>query len=378
MNNNESGNADIPQNTAQNFIEELLASINSFRSEPLNLTEREKIEESVKYFPQRDAKNRLAYHSLIDEFEFFNAYLHNKLFDSITYLGFCYFAAKHFANHKDSLMVCHFINLAKEYAEKSHALSGKYNRLAIQALNAGHADLAVDLVLKGRISEPDFSDNEKEKLGKAYNAIRAASLKKQQHGHDLLLSYLQLQSSASVKGKVLIEIGTTRENVPGQGSTRLLAELCKKLDMHFITVDMDPNNSLSAQSVFNQLNVGFEAITMKGEDYLRQYNGRLDFIFLDAYDFDHGMHSALRQDRYIKYLGAEIDEQQCHQMHLECAESLITKLSPDGIICFDDAWQTETGQWTAKGTLAVPYLLSNGFEAIEARNKAVLIRRQST
>lgn len=366
---------DIQKNGSSDFIKGVLESINSFRTEPLSLQEKEKIAESIKHFPQRN-KEASTHHSLIDEFEFFNSYLHNNLFDNITYLGFCYFAAKYFTQHKDHLMVCHFINFAKEYAEQSDVSPSVYDKLAIAALHAGHANLAFDLVVRGKLSGPDFSNSEREKLDKTYKSIRAASLKKLQHGHDLLLSYLQLQPPASVKGKVLIEIGTTRENVPGQGSTRLLTELCKKLDMQFITVDMDPNNTLSAQSVFNQLDVSFEAITMKGEDYLRQYHGQLDFIFLDAYDFDHGMHSALRQGRYIKYLGTEIDEKQCHQMHQECAESLITKLSPDGIICFDDAWQDENGQWTAKGTLAVPYLLSNGFEAIEARNKAVLMRRQ--
>ena len=113
---------------------------------------------------------------------------------------------------------------------------------------------------------------------------------------------------------------------------------------------------------------------MKGEDYLRRRTAPVDFVFLDAYDFDHGMHSELRQSRYERFLGSRIDEQACHQMHLECAESLLNLLTPIGLVCVDDTW-LDKGRWTAKGTLAMPFLLSHGFELIEARNRAALLRR---
>lgn len=360
----------------QDSIEKILNFIDSVRIEPLNSIERIEIINSFKTLAQ-DEGQKIKEYSLIERFELFNSYLNSGLHDKTTCLGVCLFLAQYFSEIKDSLMTCHFINLGREFAEKSQGFhSGVHHKLAKLALNAGHADLAVDLVIKGSIFESDFSASDKNKLDKTYKSIRSVSLKQQTHGHDLLLSYLQLQPPTSLKGKTVIEIGTTRENVPGQGSTRLLAELCKKFGMKFITVDMDPNNGFSAHGLFKQLDVDFEAITMKGEDYLRSYEGQFDYIFLDAYDFDHGMHSELRQERYLKYLGREIDESLCHQMHLECAVSLVTKLSPEGIICFDDAWQNELGDWLAKGTLAIPYLLSHGFETIEARNKAVLMRRE--
>jgi hypothetical protein len=118
----------------------------------------------------------------------------------------------------------------------------------------------------------------------------------------------------------------------------------------------------------------FEAINMKGEDYLRDYDGNFDFIFLDAYDFDHGKHSKLRQSRYEKFLGAPIDDTECHKMHLDCAIYVKEKLSQNGLVCIDDTW-LENGNWTAKGTLAMPYLLENGFHVFEARNRSVLLGR---
>ena len=139
---------------------------------------------------------------------------------------------------------------------------------------------------------------------------------------------------------------------------------------------MDPHNSRWAQFNLELMQLPGEAITEKGETFLQQFSGQVDYAFLDAYDFDHGKHSALRQQRYQKYLGSRIDEQQCHLMHLECAKALVEKLSPNGVICIDDTWQDEQGHWTAKGTLAVPFLLKNGFEIIEKRNRAVLMGKE--
>lgn len=226
-----------------------------------------------------------------------------------------------------------------------------------------------------------LSDKEKAAIAKANKNIHQILSKNVEHGHGLLLSAFDryLPSIAErVKGRllVLVEVGTTREDVPGQGSTRKLADFCKKLHMDFITVDMDPHNISMAQSMFLELGAkNAKAVNMKGEDYLRDYSGDLDFVFLDAYDFDHGKHSELRQSRYEKFLGARINESECHRMHLDCAESVAKKLSPFGLVCIDDTW-LEDGRWTAKGTLAVPYLLSNGFELLEARNRAALLRRK--
>jgi hypothetical protein len=227
-----------------------------------------------------------------------------------------------------------------------------------------------------------LSDGEKSAIKKASQSIHQIVEQKSEHGHDLLLSAFNKYLPAltpKIDGckPVLIEIGTTREDVPGQGSTRKLADYCKKFSIGFITVDMDPHNSGMAQQMFSEIAApDFQAITMKGEDYLRNYSGAMDFVFLDAYDFDHGKHSELRQSRYEKFLGSHIDETECHRMHLDCAQSVAQKLSPFGLVCVDDTW-LEDGRWTAKGTLAVPYLLANGFELVEARNRAALFRRKT-
>ena len=250
-------------------------------------------------------------------------------------------------------------------------------RLLIEA--GSSADAAEHMLQRSLRSLPPLplDQTTAEQIARAYAADRATVEKKAEHGHDLLLDWLRTNLkhlAPSAKPRVLIEIGTTREDIPGQGSTAKLAAFCKLSGLHFVTVDMDPHNTLVASQLFKELGMGFDAITMKGEDYLRQYAGTFDFIFLDAYDFDHGHHSELRQSRYQKFLGGRIDEQLCHQMHLECAQSCISKLATNGVICMDDTW-LDAGKWTAKGTLAMPHLTQNGFSVIEARNRAALLVR---
>jgi hypothetical protein len=40
----------------------------------------------------------------------------------------------------------------------------------------------------------------------------------------------------------------------------------------------------------------------------------------------------------------------------------------------DDTWQDDSGSWIFKGTLAVPYLIENGFEVIASKNRAVFLK----
>jgi FimV-like protein len=199
------------------------------------------------------------------------------------------------------------------------------------------------------------------------------------HGHTLLIEHLEknVEAIAKAAGRqlVLIEVGSTREQVPTQGSTEKIASFCQKTGIRFITVDMDAHNTTVAQDLFQQMAAtDFTAVTARGEAYLEQYPGSIDFLFLDAYDFDHGGHSALRQSRYEQFLGERINDEACHRMHLECAKAAVDKMAPWGVICMDDTWLTD-GAWQAKGTLAMPYLLEHGFRLLEMRNRAALLAR---
>jgi hypothetical protein len=115
-------------------------------------------------------------------------------------------------------------------------------------------------------------------------------------------------------------------------------QFCQKHDLDFVTVDMDPANSHIAQAMFDAAGTSFRAVTVKGEEFLEMTTDVFDFVFLDAYDFDHGSHSDLRQSRYETFLGDPISDQACHEMHLRFAQALTDKLPDHGLICFDDTW----------------------------------------
>ena len=264
-------------------------------------------------------------------------------------------------------------------AEGGEMLPGFARRAALAGgelyLRAGSIELGLRLLLRDAL-DPARG------LGAAAREALEAALQKLggnrggEHGQVLLMDRLQaFPPTRSSRQRVMIEVGTTRESVPGQGSTEKLARLCAEHGITFITVDMDPRNSANARKMFRRLGLPFHAVTAKGEDFLADYDGLIDYVFLDAYDFDHGMHSELRQSRYEAFLGSRIEEAQCHQMHLDCAFALREKLSEDGLICFDDTWRDAQGNWTAKGATAMPYLLQSGFALIEARNRAALLRR---
>ncbi len=253
------------------------------------------------------------------------------------------------------------------------------NRLVAMGQPAMAEQLFTQAVLDG--GPPlTLSDADRAALQKVSQQIHAAYLQKSEHGHDLLLvalreSFAAYRQAISPRRALVIEIGSTREDVPGQGSTQKLADFCHREGADFVTVDMDPHNSEQAAKLFAARGwKGCKAVTMKGEDFLAQHEEPIDFVFLDAYDFDHGQHSELRQSRYERFLGSRISDAECHRMHLECARLLAQKLAPHGLLCLDDTWLAD-GRWTAKGTLAMPWLLDNGFELVEARNRAALLRR---
>jgi flagellar biosynthesis GTPase FlhF len=300
--------------------------------------------------------------------------LDEKLDDKIKF-ELCYFFGLKIAK-KDRYQGISYLNNARYFLYDNKLM---YKKLieAFAKLNA--SELAVDLEMEMIYKFEEYEESIRKKLIKSYQYIREESFKEHQHGHQLLIDYIEKNiPDGNSEKKILLEIGTTRENIPGQGSTLQLAKLCKRKNIKFITVDMDPHNTRWANFISKKFNLGFTAVNKKGEDYLRDDIDFFDFVFLDAYDFDHGRHSEIRQQRYIKNLGSNIDDKECHIMHLECAKSIVNKLAKDGVVCIDDTWQDEDGKWCAKGTLAVPYLLENGFKVINMKkNRAILLKRKN-
>ena len=174
--------------------------------------------------------------------------------------------------------------------------------------------------------------------------------------HKLLSSVLERVPAEKLKGKKMIEVGSTREMA--RDSTGHLFGFCKEREIDFITVDMNPEQISRLQERFPDLN----ATTAKGEEFLEQFDGEINFCYLDAFDYQHGRHSQSRISAYKKYLNTQISNEACHQMHLRCAKALEERMPVGSIIVFDDVFGAYSDiEWDGKGKLAIPFLLENGF-----------------
>lgn len=199
-----------------------------------------------------------------------------------------------------------------------------------------------------------------------------------EHGHALMMAALisaTASDRAELCGKTLLEIGTTREPHPEQSSTERLAIFTAIFGMKFITVDMDPANTARAKANMRFVNPAGDAITARGEDFLSTYSEPFFAVYMDAFDFDHGHHSNFRRDQYRKYLGEDITDEACWEMHLSCAQLIADRVDLGGVVVFDDTWTDEAGEYDGKGKLAMPFLLSNGFELFASTRNTVAVRK---
>jgi hypothetical protein len=220
--------------------------------------------------------------------------------------------ARHHIKQKNNLRALHYLGQARnsipERPENLLSLANLY-------LDINRIEEALELYVALFLKEWFVDETLGNKLIQQFNLMYKKVRKSSEHGQQILMDYIRgnieyLKSKADHK-LTLIEIGSTREDVPGQGSTRKLADFCKTHGLHFITVDMDPQNTKMAAETLSKIDAEFKAVNQKGEDFLREYAGPMDFVFLDAYDFDHGKHSTERQIRYEKYLGNRISDQAC-------------------------------------------------------------------
>ena len=195
------------------------------------------------------------------------------------------------------------------------------------------------------------------------------------HGHGLVNQLLPDVVSRTGPG-YLIEVGTTREKLPGQGSTVALAQLADRLGLAFITVDMDPANTAQARADLARYRSA-QAVTAKGEDFLEQFEAPVVAAYLDAFDLQQGMHSPYRIDRYKRYLGTQITNDAASAMHLACAIALVPRLVGRGLVVIDDTWRVGDG-FDGKGRDAVPALLQRGFRIVGETSQAIALQRDGS
>ena len=186
------------------------------------------------------------------------------------------------------------------------------------------------------------------------------------HGHKLLEEHII--KDPLLEGKVIIEVGSVREHMEGQNSTGFFMELCKKHNMKLISVDMDKECSDNVHKEAKKLDfTNYEAITMKGEDYLKTIV-KFDYLYLDGFDYYHEYHSDKRKEKYKEILQTEITNENSWKSHLDMVKEVYEKGNDKSLICIDDVFHANKG----KGCTAVPFLEQNKWKGLEHKYNAVI------
>lgn len=140
---------------------------------------------------------------------------------------FCIALSDECKRQKDSLMAVHYLNTSRQYLDEDNPAAMAL--LSKKMLALGQHAVALDLLVKQTVNDADLDTAGKSALSDSYAKARAEANEKIQHGHALVLAHLQehlaiFKQQIGGRKPVLIEIGSTRENVPGQGSTRIIAD----------------------------------------------------------------------------------------------------------------------------------------------------------
>ncbi len=197
------------------------------------------------------------------------------------------------------------------------------------------------------------------------------------HGHELIMAVISDRKETYTESaycRQFIEVGSTRDRIPGQQSSESLAFFCELNKFKFITVDADPLVSNSIRGVLRAISPASLVVNARGEEYLSKQE-RVDFLYLDAFDISHDNHSEARQRRYRELFDTEINDEDSWAMHLNAVTAALPRLSSNALVCFDDTWQ-DGKVWAGKGKYALPYLLKYEFDIIAKTDRSVVLGRR--
>lgn len=195
------------------------------------------------------------------------------------------------------------------------------------------------------------------------------------HGHAVFIQICREKLPALLQSWTgerpwIVEVGCSREIIEGQNSTVQLLTLAKELELPFAGIDLDQANIEALKRDYKDCDDTW--ITGKGEEVLRTWDKPIAACYMDAYDFWHASHSGLRQQVYKESYGSEIDDAQCHSMHLEAACYCSDLIPSGGLLGLDDTWM-ENDIWEGKGALALPWLLDQGWQLLSAANRGTVL-----
>lgn len=167
---------------------------------------------------------------------------------------------------------------------------------------------------------------------------------------------LQLMKQRSVK--TIIETGTTRgadlKSIWGGdgGGTLLFAEWASKNNAFLYTVDICASAFDNAKKFLVPYQSYVQCVQSDSVAFLKQFEGTIDMLYLDSYDFDQNNPGPSQQH------------------HLKEIIAAYPKLKKNSIVMIDDCDLPHGG----KGLLAIQYLLSKGWKIVLQDYQVILVQ----
>jgi len=192
------------------------------------------------------------------------------------------------------------------------------------------------------------------------------------HGHSLLL-YLLKKKKFLQPALNFLEFGSSREDIFGQGSTKLIANFCEKHKINFISVDADKKNVQQIKKDLKNYKY-FKIIKNTGENFSKNFKEKVDIIYLDAFDIETINPPKSRIEFYKKEFNKKITNSESAKMHYIVINNLLKYMSASCLIVFDDTF-IKNKNYLGKGKTAIPLLLKNNFKIIKKNSNSIALER---
>jgi predicted O-methyltransferase YrrM len=152
-------------------------------------------------------------------------------------------------------------------------------------------------------------------------------------------------------------------------STRIFGQLCRDLNGRVRTVDIDAKRVQAALALLGDLEPWVEPAADDSVRWLKQLDGRIDFLHLDSWDYN----------------GERLNRWRSRWHCLREIRAALPKLAADAVVLIDDQ-NMDRAWWTGadyrpgekgKGALAVPWLLRRGWRVLAEEYQVALVRNRS-
>jgi predicted O-methyltransferase YrrM len=182
-------------------------------------------------------------------------------------------------------------------------------------------------------------------------------ISKDNHRYDTFAAALKLMTQRGVR--TIVETGTARgglNNCSGDGcSTPIFGQWAKDHGAVLYSVDIDPEAIQNAAQAVSTISENIRFITGDSVDFLAKFNGNIDFLYLDSYNFECFNPSP----------------SQLH--HLKEIVAAYPFLTPNSVVMIDDCGLPFGG----KGKMVIEYLTARGWTPFKIGYQIIFVTSQS-